>query len=49
MHFSAFTDLHPGGSYPVTAEIIEQAHEYIFSSAKNYAGEPGIIKIEILD
>ena len=32
---------------PVAAQIVEQATEYIFSSAKNYANMGGILDIEI--
>jgi len=33
---------------PVKAEIVDYAHEYLYSSAKNYAGEPGLIDIVLI-
>jgi len=33
---------------PVKAEIVENAVEYIYSSAKNYAGEPGLIDVVLI-
>jgi putative transposase len=33
---------------PVKAEIVESAEEYIYSSAKNYAGEIGLLKIVLI-
>jgi hypothetical protein len=33
---------------PVRAGIVEQPEYYIYSSAKNYAGEKGLIEVEIL-
>jgi REP element-mobilizing transposase RayT len=33
---------------PVRAEIVEQPEHYIYSSAKNYAGEKGLLDVEIL-
>lgn len=33
---------------PVVSEIVERADEYIHSSAKNYAGELGLIKVELI-
>jgi REP element-mobilizing transposase RayT len=33
---------------PVKAEIVEYAHEYLYSSAKNYAGENGLIKVVLI-
>ena len=33
---------------PVRAGIVSQPEEYIYSSAKNYADEPGLINIEII-
>lgn len=34
---------------PVTAQIVEEPKHYIYSSAKNYAGEQGLLNVEILD
>jgi len=34
---------------PVRAGLIENAEEYIYSSAKNYAGEKGLVQIETID
>lgn len=33
---------------PVRALIVRQPHEYLFSSARNYAGENGYVKVEIV-
>jgi REP element-mobilizing transposase RayT len=33
---------------PVRAGIVEKPEEYIYSSAKNYAGEKGILEVEII-
>lgn len=33
---------------PVKAEIVENAEEYIYSSAKNYAGEVGLLKVILI-
>ena len=33
---------------PVRAEIVDEPHHYIFSSARDYAGMPGLIKVELL-
>jgi len=33
---------------PVAAGIVENAEDYIYSSAKDYCGEQGLIKIELL-
>jgi len=33
---------------PVEAGIVERPEEYIYSSAKNYAGELGILKIKLI-
>jgi|TARA_B110000977_G_scaffold132101_1_gene168224 REP element-mobilizing transposase RayT len=33
---------------PVEAGIVERAEEYVYSSAKNYAGELGILNIEFI-
>jgi REP element-mobilizing transposase RayT len=33
---------------PVKAEIVENAEEYIYSSAKNYVGEQGLIDIVLI-
>jgi REP element-mobilizing transposase RayT len=33
---------------PVKAEIVENAEEYIYSSAKNYAGEKGLIDVVLV-
>lgn len=33
---------------PVAAEIVESAEEYIYSSAKNYAGESGLIEVVLI-
>ncbi|MCF6171028.1 MAG: transposase [Bacteroidales bacterium] len=32
----------------VQAEMVDNAHEYIYSSAKNYAGEPGLIDVALI-
>jgi len=32
---------------PVEAGIVERPEEYIYSSAKNYAGELGILKLNL--
>ena len=34
---------------PVKAQIVEEPEHYIYSSAKNYAGEKGVLDVEILD
>lgn len=34
---------------PVTAQIVEEPEHYIYSSAKNYAGEQRLLNVEILD
>ena len=34
---------------PVRAGIVENPEEYIYSSAKNYAGEKGLIDIETIN
>jgi len=33
---------------PVRAGMVEKAEEYVYSSAKNYAGETGLLSVEIL-
>lgn len=33
---------------PVKAGIVEKPHEYLFSSARNYAGMPAILQVIIL-
>ncbi len=33
---------------PVKAEIVENAEEYIYSSAKNYTEEPGLIEVVLI-
>ena len=33
----------------VRAGLVENAEEYIYSSAKNYAGEKGLVQVEIID
>lgn len=33
---------------PVAAGIVENAEDYLYSSAKKYCGEKGLIKIELL-
>ncbi len=33
---------------PVKAMIVEEPHHYIFSSAKDYTGDPGLVEIELL-
>lgn len=33
---------------PVKAEIVENAEEYVYSSAKNYAGEKGLIEVVLI-
>ena len=33
---------------PVTAEIVENDYEYLYSSAKNYAGEQGLIDVILI-
>ncbi len=30
---------------PVKAEIVEEAHEYLYSSAKNYSGKKGLLEV----
>ncbi len=32
---------------PVRAEIVEEAHHYLYSSARNYAGLPGLLDVII--
>ena len=34
---------------PVRAGLVENAEEYIYSSAKNYAGENGLVQVETID
>ena len=34
---------------PVKAQIVDNPEDYIYSSARNYAGKQGILKVEILD
>ena len=34
---------------PVTAEIVENPEDYLYSSARNYAKMPGIIEVEKID
>lgn len=36
-------------SNPVTAGIVEYPEHYLYSSAKDYRGEPGLIVVELLD
>ena len=33
---------------PVRAEIVERAEEYLYSSARDYAGERGLLKVEVI-
>ncbi len=33
---------------PVEAEIVENAEDYLYSSAKDYCGEQGLLKVELL-
>ena len=33
---------------PVKAELVENGHEYLYSSAKNYAGEVGLIDVVLI-
>lgn len=33
---------------PVRAEIVEQAEEYLYSSARDYAGEKGLLEVEVI-
>lgn len=33
---------------PVKAGIVENQEEYVYSSAKNYAGEKGLVNVEVL-
>ena len=33
---------------PVEAGIVENAEDYLYSSAKDYCGEQGLLKIELL-
>ena len=33
---------------PVRAEIVERAEEYLYSSARDYAGERGLLKVEVV-
>ena len=32
---------------PVRAHIVAETHEYLFSSARDYAGENGYVKIQV--
>ncbi len=34
---------------PVKARIVVRPEDYVYSSAANYAGEPGIMKVRLLD
>ena len=34
---------------PVRAGIVEEAHHYLYSSAKDYTGEEGLIPIEVIE
>ncbi len=34
---------------PVVAEIVDEPQEYMYSSAKDYAGQKGLLKIELLE
>lgn len=34
---------------PVVAEIVDEAQDYKYSSARDYAGQKGLLKIELLD
>ncbi len=33
---------------PVEASIVEKAEDYLYSSAKDYCGEQGLIRLEML-
>jgi hypothetical protein len=33
---------------PVRAELVELPHEYLFSSARNYAGMPGLLDVIVV-
>ena len=33
---------------PVNALIVDKAEEYLFSSARDYSGEPGLIEVELI-
>jgi len=33
---------------PVEAGLVEKPEEYVYSSAKNYAGEMGLIEVELI-
>ena len=33
---------------PVRAEIVARAEDYLYSSARNYAGEKGLLDVEVL-
>jgi len=33
---------------PVRAEIVERAEEYLYSSARDYAGEAGLLEVEVV-
>jgi hypothetical protein len=33
---------------PVSAMLVEEPEHYVFSSAKDYAGKKGLVKIEFL-
>ncbi len=34
---------------PVTARLVDEAQRYVYSSAKDYAGEKGLLPVNILD
>ncbi|WP_174270025.1 hypothetical protein [Solitalea canadensis] len=34
---------------PVTAGIVDEPEHYRYSSARNYAGQPGLIEVEFLE
>jgi len=34
---------------PVVAGIVEQAEHYLYSSARDYCGYPGLLKIKLLE
>jgi len=34
---------------PVTAEIVDEPHYYLYSSARDYAGIKGLLDVEIIE
>ena len=33
---------------PVKAEIVEHPEEYLYSSARDYVGKPGLLEVEMI-